>query len=332
MKLDFMMPSSSRLEEDWDVIVVGGGPGGLTSAIYLARYGLKTLVVEKELPGGKVNVSPLIENYPGFPSISGGELAKKFYEHAEKAGAQILFPEEVTDLILGDEKIVLTSSGKKFRCKALILATGSEERRLNVPGERELLGRGVSYCAVCDGPLYRGKRVAVIGGGHTAAVSVLYLSQLAEQVFLIHRRDRMRAERSVVERMADLPNVELVWNSVVEEIRGTNRVERLIVRDLKTGDVREIEVDGIFVAIGVRPNSDLARKSGISVDERGFILTDRLQRTSAKGVYAVGDVTGEPMQISKAVGQGTIAAVDVYERIFGGAYGGPGGEWDVSFR
>ncbi len=321
MMPELMKSASPNLQESWDVIVVGGGPGGLTSAIYAARYGLKTLVIEKDLPGGKINVAPLIENYPGVPSAKGRDLALRFHEHAISAGAEMLFPEEVIDIIT-NERTLLTSSGRKFRYGALILATGCNERRLNVPGEERLIGRGVSYCAVCDGPLYRNKRVAVVGGGHTAAVSALYLSQIAREVFLIHRREKMRAEKSIVERMLRLPNLEPVWNSTVDEIRGTSKVEKLVLRrSTKSGTERvELEVDGVFVAIGVEPNNSLARKIGIQLDERGFVLTDRLQRTNISGVYAVGDVTGEPLQISKAVGQGTVAAVDAYERIFGGAY------------
>ncbi len=329
----FLLPSKSEeeLSRDWDAIVIGGGPGGLTAAIYLARYGLRTLVIEKDSPGGKVSINPIVENYPGFPSISGEQLSKIFHEHAAKAGARILFPEEVVKLELrGDWKKVFTRSGKEFSARALVIATGTEDKRLGVPGEIELYGKGISYCAVCDGPLFRGKRIVVVGGGDTAAISTLYLAKLASKITLVHRRDRMRAEKVLVERVLSLPNVDFKWNSVLTEIIGGDRVEAVKIKNLATKKEELLETDGVFIFIGVEPQSALAKQAGVRVDEEGFIIVDYWQRTNCFAVYAVGDVTGEPMQIAKAVGDGVKAATDIHDRIFGGAYGEPKASWHPS--
>lgn len=326
----FLMPTGTKeeLPRDWDVIIVGGGPGGLTAAIYLGRYGLKTLVIEREAPGGKVSINPIVENYPGFTSIMGEELSKRFHEHAIASGVKILFPEEVIKLDLrGDWKKVYTKSGREFSARALIISTGAEDRRLKVPGERELYGKGVSYCAVCDGPLYRGKRMVVVGGGNTAAVSTLYLAKLASEIVLVHRRDKLRAERALVDQVMKLPNVRFRWNSVVTEIVGKERVEGVKIKEISTGREEFIEADAVFIFIGVIPQSHLAREAGVKTDEKGFILVDYWQRTNCYAVYAVGDVTGEPMQIAKAVGDGVKAATDIHDRIFGGAYGEPKASW-----
>lgn len=326
----FLMPTVTKeeLPRDWDVIIIGGGPGGLTAAIYLGRYGLKTLVIEKGAPGGKVSINPIVENYPGFNSIAGDELSKRFHEQAAASGAKILFPEEVIKLDLrGDWKKAYTKSGKEFSARALIIATGAEDKRLEVPGEEKLYGRGVSYCAVCDGPLYKGKRVVVVGGGDTAAVSTLYLAKLAGEITLVHRRDKLRAERALVDRVMKLPNVKFRWNSIITEILGNERVEGVKIKGLESGGEDFLEADAVFIFIGVIPQSHIAKEAGVKTDERGFILVDYWQRTNCYAVYAVGDVTGEPMQIAKAVGDGTKAATDIHDRMFGGAYGEPKASW-----
>ncbi|MEM2729916.1 MAG: thioredoxin-disulfide reductase [Candidatus Korarchaeum sp.] len=316
----FILPQARRADREQDVVIVGGGPGGLTTAIYLARYGLKTLVIERSAPGGKVNVNPLIENYPGFESVSGEELARRMHSHALKCGASVLSPEEVVKLDLrGEMKGVYTGSGREFVARAVVIATGAEERRLGIPGEAELFGKGVSYCAVCDAPFFRGKRVLVVGGGNTAAISALHLSRIASEVILVHRRASMRAERALVDKLRATANVRFRLNSVITRVVGSSKVEGALLKDLGSGEESLMEVDGVFIFVGVEPRSELARESGVEVDERGFIKVDHWQRTNLPGVYAVGDVTGEPMQIAKAVGDGVRAAVDINSRIFGGA-------------
>lgn len=316
-----------ELPDEWDVVIVGGGPAGITSSIYLARYGLKTLIVEKSSMGGKVSVNPIIENFPGFPLITGEELSRIFHEHARKSGVKILFPDEVVEMDLdGDEKKITTKSGRNLSAKAVIIATGAEERKLNVPGEAELYGRGVSYCAVCDGPLFRDKRVVVVGGGNTAAISAIYLAKIAREVIVVHRREKMRAEQALTERLESLPNVNFKWNSYITEIIGKNRVEGVKIRE--EGKEEVVQADGVFIFVGVEPKSDVARKAGVKTDENGFILVDYWQRTNMYAVYAAGDVTGEPMQIAKAVGEGVKAAVDIYNRVFGGAYGSSRQSWN----
>lgn len=316
----FVLPQARRADREQDVVIVGGGPGGLTTAIYLARYGLKTLVIERSAPGGKVNVNPLIENYPGFESVSGEELARRMHAHALKCGASVLSPEEVVKLDLrGEMKGVYTGSGREFVARAVVIATGAEERRLGIPGEAELFGKGVSYCAVCDAPFFRGKRVLVVGGGNTAAISALHLSRIASEVILVHRRASMRAERALVDKLRATANVRFRLNSVITRVVGSSKVEGALLKDLGSGEESLMEVDGVFIFVGVEPRSELARESGVEVDERGFIKVDHWQRTNLPGVYAVGDVTGEPMQIAKAVGDGVRAAVDINSRIFGGA-------------
>ncbi|MCS7102477.1 MAG: thioredoxin-disulfide reductase [Candidatus Korarchaeum sp.] len=315
----FVLPQAQRVDREQDVVIVGGGPGGLTAAIYLARYGFRTLVIERSAPGGKVNVNPIIENYPGFESVSGEELARKMHMHALKYGASILSPEEVIKLDLKSElKRIHTRSGREFLAKAVIVATGAEERKLRVPGEEELFGKGVSYCAVCDGPFFKGKRVIVVGGGNAAVTSALHLSRIAREVTLVHRRASMRAERALVDKLKAAANVKLRLNSLLIRIVGSSKVEGAILKDLDSGEESLVEVDGIFIFVGVEPRSDLAREAGVEVDERGFIRVDCWQRTNLAGVYAVGDVTGEPMQIAKAVGDGVRAAVDI-NRVLGGA-------------
>lgn len=311
-----------KLPNEWDVIIVGAGPAGLTAAIYAARYGLKTLVLEAENPGGQVAVSPVIENYPGFISISGEELASRMLKQALNAGATVEVSEGVKEIRLSEnEKVVVTESEKELKTKVLIIATGAEYLKLGVPGEKELFGKGVSHCATCDGPLYKGKRITVVGGGNTAITSAIYLSSIASELIVIHRRDRFRAEWKSSEILLQKENVKVYWNSVVERIIGKNQVESVIIRNIKTGEVTEEKTNAVFVLIGLRPRSELAAKAGIKIDNNGHIVVDRKMRTNIPGVYAVGDVVGGYDQITKAVGEATIAVMDAYETIFGGAYG-----------
>jgi len=297
----------------WDLIIIGAGPAGLTAGIYGARSGLKTLILEKSVPGGSVVVSPWIENYPGFPEgISGSELVERMLLQCRRFGADIKELEEVVKINLeGKDKIVKTE-GSQYSAEALIIASGCHNKELGVPGEKEFQGRGVSYCALCDGAFFKGKRVLVVGGGNTAATSAIYLSNMASKVLLVHRRDQLRAEAVYVK---DLKNrgIEIFWNTELKEIRGGTSVENVVLHNNKTGEMKEVKVDGVFILIGEVPNSEFAKEAGIRVDTNGYIIVDSRQRTNIPGVYAAGDVTSCPVkQIGTAVGQAIIAATDAF--------------------
>ena len=299
--------------EHWDLIVIGAGAAGLTAGIYGARSGLKTLILEEKIPGGLTAEAPLIENYPGFPKgISGIDLIKRLVEHAERMGARIHQLEKATKLDLkAKEKIVKTDKAF-YTASALILASGSHHRTLGIPGEEKLRGRGVSYCAICDGPLFKGKKVIVIGGGNSAAMSAIYLSNLASDVKLVHRRDQLRAEEALVRGLRNR-KVDVMWNTEIKEIKGDRKVKSVLFLNNRTGEVGELDVDGVFIQVGEAPNSQIAQEAGIKVNRDGYIIVDGRQRTNLDGVYAAGDVTTCPVkQIGTAVGQAIIAAIDAF--------------------
>jgi len=303
-----------------DVVIIGGGPAGLAAGIYTSRLGLETILLEKTALGGQVAVSPFIENYPGFVSITGPELTKKFIEHAETMGVQFRVPEEVIKLDLKGEIKRIYTDKDTYEADAVIIATGAARRKLNVPGEKEFSGKGVSYCAVCDGSFFRGKVVAVVGGGNTAVSEALHLTQLVKKLYVIHRRDDFRAELAMKQRLLESANVVPLWNTVVEAIKGDEVVRKLVLRNLKNNEVFDIEVDGVFIAIGYVPNSKLAAEAGVMVDEKGYIIVNKKQETNIKGVYAAGDVTGGVMQIGVAVGEAIVAAMSAFEYVTGGWY------------
>jgi len=296
----------------WDLIIIGAGPAGLTAGIYGARSGLKTLIIEEKLPGGVAAEAPLIENYPGFPSISGRELMNKIAEHCKGLGVEIKELERVVELDLkGEKKVVKTDQGV-YTASAVIIASGCHHRELGVPGESEFRGKGVSYCAVCDGAFFKGKRVLVVGGGNSAAISAIYLSNLTPHVKLAHRRNQLRAEK-VLAKTLEEQNVEILWNTELKEIKGDVKVRSVVLFNNKTNEVREMEVDGVFVQVGEVPNSQMAKEAGVDVDGRGYIIVDERQRTNIPGVYAAGDVTTMPVkQIGTAVGQAIVAATEAF--------------------
>ena len=299
--------------KEWELVIVGGGAAGLTAGIYGARSGLRTLILEEKVPGGALTETPMIENYPGFPEgISGMELASKLVKQAERMGVEIHELEAVNRLDLNSAEKTVYTDKTAYVASAVILALGSTHKTLDVPGEEELRGRGVSYCAVCDGAFFRGKRVLVVGGGNSAAVSALYLSNLASEVWLVHRRDRLRAEEALVRNIRSR-GVKILWNTVVKEIKGKHQVESVVLLDNKTGKPSELKVDGVFIQVGEKPNSEIARRAGVNVDEEGYIIVDNRQRTNIPGVYAAGDVTTCPVkQIGTAVGQAIIAATEAF--------------------
>jgi thioredoxin reductase (NADPH) len=302
--------------ETWDLVIVGAGPAGLSSGIYGARSGLKTMIIEEKMAGGTTSDSPSVENYPGFSQISGGELAEKMTNHCRKMGVTIRELESVSSLNLqGEEKTVITHKAE-HSAKALIISTGSHYREIGVPGEKDFRGKGVSYCAVCDGPFFKEKRVLVIGGGNSAATAILYLSGIVGEVVVVHRRDAFRAENALVRDIEGRKNVRVMWNTEVCEILGEKLVNKAILRNNKDGGTMELAVDGVFVQVGEAPNSQIAKEAGVEVDEHGYVKTDIFQRTNIPGVFAAGDVTIHPVkQVGTAVGQGITAALEAYAYI-----------------
>ncbi len=298
--------------EQWDLIIIGGGPAGLTAGIYGARSGLKTLILEEKILGGATAESPLIENYPGFPAITGQELVSKMAEHCRKFGVTIKEIEGALELDLSSEKKTVKTDQASYSAFSVIIATGCHYRKLGVSGENEFRGRGVSYCAVCDGAFFKEKRVLVVGGGNSAATSALYLSNVASSVKLVHRRDQLRAEEALFRSLQER-NVEFLWNTVAKEIKGDVKVRSVVVYNNKTGKTKEIEVDGVFVQVGEVPNSQIAIQAGVKVDEGGYIIVNERQRTNIAGVYAAGDVTnGSVKQVGTAVGQAIVAATESF--------------------
>jgi len=298
-----------------DAIIIGGGPAGLTAAIYAARARVDTLLIEKTFPGGLMMVSEFIENYPGFPSgVAGPELAMAIRDQAERFGAEILLAEIQSVDLTGREKAVQTSEGE-FAAKTVILAPGARPRKLGVPGENEFAGRGVSYCATCDGPFFNGKKLAVVGGGDTAVEDSIYLTRFSDDITIVHRRDALRAARIIQERAFANPHIRILWDSVVDRIHGNSAVERVSVRNVKTSAVNDLAVDGVFVLIGQDP--DTAFLAGqVRTDDFGYILTDAEMRTNLPGVFAAGDARRKFLrQIVTACADGAIAAASAEKYI-----------------
>jgi thioredoxin reductase (NADPH) len=299
--------------ENWDVIIVGAGSAGLAAAIYAIRSGLKTLVLDEKFAGGTIADAPTIVNYPGFAEISGGELAQKMVDHARKLGATIHDIEAVTGMNLAGISKTVTTTATTYEAKAVIIATGSHYKEIGAKGEKEFRGRGVSYCGVCDGPFFKNKNILVVGGGNSACISTLYLSGLANQVTVIHRRDMFRAEESLVNDINTKSNVKIMWNTEIQEIKGDKQVRSVTLTDNSTGQASELAVDAVFVQVGEAPNSQLASAAGVEVDEHGYIKIDIRQHTNLQGIYGAGDITNHPVkQVGTAVGQGITAALEAY--------------------
>jgi thioredoxin reductase (NADPH) len=299
--------------EDWELAIIGAGAAGLAAGIYAVRSGLRTVVLEEKLAGGTAADAPTVENYPGFPSIAGSELAQKMVAHAKGAGVTLNEFEAVVSLDLGNEGKRVQTQKAVYEARAVIVATGSHYRQLGVPGEREFRGRGVSYCGICDGPFFKGKRVLVVGGGNSAAMTTLYLSGIAAETKIVHRREVFRCEEALAQSLKNTKNVEILWNTEIKEIRGDKVVQEVILLDKNTGETRELSVNGVFVQVGEDPNSQIAKGAGIALDGDEYIITDAQQRTNLEGIYAAGDVTNHPIkQVGTAVGQGITAALEAY--------------------
>ena len=292
------------------VIIIGSGPAGLTAGIYAGRAQLEPLLITGDLLGGQPTLTYVVENYPGFPEpISGQELAQSMQRQAERFGARIL-QDEVMGVDLSNHSLKVQTQGESYQTQALIIATGVNPRKLGVPGEAEFIGRGVSYCAVCDGFFYQGKRVAVVGGGDTAIEEAIFLTRFAEQVTVIHRRDRLRATQVLQQRVFDNERIDFVWDSVVREIVGHQVVTGVRVENVKSGDASLVPTDGVFIYVGSTPNTEFL-KGELKLDERGYIVADERGHTSRPGVFAAGDVReGVLRQVATAVGSGAVAAME----------------------
>ena len=303
----------------YDMVIVGGGPGGYTAALYAARAGLDTLVLEKLSPGGQMAQTDQIDNYPGFEeSIDGFSLAEKMQKQAERFGAKSEYAEVSRLNLRADPKVLETSEGT-FYGKTVVLASGAAPRELGVAKEAELAGRGVAYCAACDGAFYRGKTVVVVGGGNSAAADALLLSRIAKNVILVHRRDTLRATKIYHQPLLGRENVEFRWNSTVTELLYNDHLTGVRLRDMITGAESTIECDGVFISIGRKPATDLVRDQ-LEVDRGGYIVADETTKTAIPGVYAVGDVRTTPLrQIATAIADGAAAVHMAEEYLAGGA-------------
>jgi thioredoxin reductase (NADPH) len=292
----------------YDLIIIGGGPAGLAAAIYAGRNRLSTLIIEKMVLGGQASNAYLIENYPGFPEgISGQELGRKMTEQAGKLGLQVVWG-KVGGLKTGKKQTEVTVDGKTMTGRAVIIATGSENQKLGVPGEEEFRGRGVSYCATCDGAFYKHKNIMVVGGGNSAVEEALFLTRFAAKVSIVHRRDELRADKILAERAKNHPKIYFFWHSVLEEIKGEKFVREALLKDRTTGKKLIIPVDGIFIYIGSKPGTEFLG-GAVKLDEQGYIITDDRMKTSAEGIFAAGDVRAKKLrQIVTATADGAIAA------------------------
>jgi thioredoxin reductase (NADPH) len=303
--------------DEWDLIIVGGGPAGLTAGIYGVRAELKTLVIESELLGGKIGTAGLVENYPGFPGgILGAELAERMRRQAEETEIVFRSPEKVEEIRKEKRRFFVQTDRGTYLGKAVIIATGMRDKKIGVPGEKEFYGRGVTYCFTCDGPLYRGKRVAVLGSGTGAVEAAVYLDDLAEEVKLVMKASQPYTAERIMKTRLKRSGVEILPRRRVKEILGKESVTGLRIEDLESGEEAEIEVDGVFVEIGKKPNTDFLRGM-VEMDEKGFIVVDMRQRTNVEGLYAAGDVATSNFwkQLGVAVGEGTTASIDAYNYI-----------------
>lgn len=297
------------LEKEFDVVILGGGPAGFSAGIYTARGNVSTAILDVSMLGGQPSNYLELENYPAFMKIGGFELMEKFEEHADMFGVQKFPMQEIEFIDLVSSPKIIKTKEAEFRAKSVIIATGAKPMRLGVKGEEEFVGRGVSYCAVCDGAFYKDKVVAVVGGGNSAVEEAIYLTKFASKVYIIHRRDELRADKIIQDRAAKNEKIEFVLNSVVCEIQGQDLVNNLILKNTKTDEMFNLAVDGVFPYIGITPNVE--NISGqITQDKAGFIITDETMKTSIDGVFAIGDVRKTPLrQVITAASDGAIAGV-----------------------
>lgn len=294
---------------EFDTIILGGGPAGFSAGLYASRGAVSAAILDISMLGGQPSNYLELENYPGFSKIGGFELMEKFEEHADMFGVQKFPMQEIESVdLVSNPKVIVTNEGE-FMAKTVIIATGAKSMKLGVPGENEFIGRGVSYCAVCDGAFYKDKVVAVVGGGNSALEEAMYLTKFASKVYLVHRRDELRADKIVQERAFKNEKLEFVLDSVVTEVKGDNLVNSAVIKNVKSGNLSDLKIDGIFPYIGITPNVDYINGQ-VEQDQTGFILTDETMKTSIEGVYAVGDVRKTPLrQVITAASDGAVGAV-----------------------
>ena len=301
--------------EQYDIIIIGAGPGGLTAGIYAGRQGTKNLIIDRDLAGGLGREVPEMENYPGYDNISGLELIEKMKQQATK-NCELKEMEEVTEIIRTDDEYRFTvkTSKDEYQTKSIILATGSSHRHLEAKGEEEFKGKGVSYCATCDGFFFQGRDIVMVGGGNSALQEALYLNNLGANVTVIHRRDEFRAQKHLQNQIKEA-GINTIMNATVEEIKGEMLVESVILKDTQTGELTELPINGIFISVGYIPHIELASQLGVELDESGHIITDKNQKTNIDYVYAIGDVCVGLKQWVVACGEGAVAATSAFEDI-----------------
>jgi thioredoxin reductase (NADPH) len=292
---------------DYELAIIGGGPAGFTAGIYATRAGIKAVLFDAGVGGGLMAISPEIENYPGFPSISGMDLGDRMREHAEKY-MTLNFMEEVEKLEVTGDEVKIKTSKASYSAGAVIISTGTVHRKLGIEGEAKLTGRGVSYCATCDGPFFKGKKVLVVGGGNSALIEAIALKQMGLEAIVVHRRDVLRAENAYKDKAAEV-GVDILYHTHVEEIIGENKVEKVVLHNVKDSSKSEMEVAAVFVSIGEEPQNQLAKQLGCELDEKGYIKTDRHMHTNISRIYAAGDITGGLRQVVTACAEGAVAAL-----------------------
>ncbi len=291
----------------YDVVIAGAGPAGMTAAVYTARANMSTLMLERGMPGGQMANTEDIENYPGFESILGPDLSNKMFEHAKKFGAEYAYG-DISEIVDGYPYKTVKAGNKEYLAKSIIIATGAEHRELGVLGEREFSGRGVSYCAVCDGAFFRGKELVVVGGGDSAVEEALFLTRFAAKVTIVHRRDQFRAQKIIQNRAFDHPKIEVIWDTVLKEIKGETKVGSVLLENAKTGEQQEFPCEGVFIYVGMDPLTKPFLEMGIT-NEEGYLLTDEKMKTEIPGIFAAGDVREKLLrQVVTATGDGSIAA------------------------
>jgi len=305
----------NKEEKKFDVIILGGGPAGLSAGLYAARGAVSVGIIDISMFGGQPSNYLEIENYPGIPVVKGYELSENFESHADLFGVEKFPMQEIESIDLSSIPKVIETAEYSFKAKSVIIAVGAKPKKLGVKGEEEYVGRGVSYCAVCDAAFYKDKVVTVVGGGNAAVEEAMYLTKFASQVYLVHRRDKLRADKIICDRAMENPKIKFIWDSKIEEIQGEDTVNSVIIKNVKTDEIMTLKTDGVFPYIGFSPNTELLNGQ-LKFDENGFILTDNSMLTSENGVFAAGDVRNTPLrQVVTAVADGAIAAVSAVKYV-----------------